>query len=102
LLRQVVPVTAEFHGGRLAVCTNTGWQLTPLALVMAATGGADVLFAFDFLPATFAITTDPYLVFSANAFALPGLRALYTAVVTGWPESATSTQVWRSCSAWPE
>jgi Membrane protein TerC, possibly involved in tellurium resistance len=51
--------------------------VTPLFLVFAAIGGTDLLFALDSIPAIFGITREPLPVFAANAFALPGLRALY-------------------------
>ncbi len=50
---------------------------TPLLLVMIAIGSTDLLFALDSIPATFGVTSEPYIVFTANAFALLGLRALY-------------------------
>ena len=53
------------------------WWLTPMFVVIVAIGSADVMFAVDSIPAIFGITNDPFLVFTANAFALMGLRQLY-------------------------
>lgn len=73
LIRRFTPVTDDYHGPRLRV----GRSLTPLALVVVAVFGADVVFAVDSIPAVYGVTQDPYLVFVANAFSLFGLRALY-------------------------
>ena len=76
-LRRLVPVTDGFQGGRLTVREGGRRLITPLFLVFAAIGGTDLLFALDSIPAIFGITREPLPVFAANAFALPGLRALY-------------------------
>jgi tellurite resistance protein TerC len=52
-------------------------MITPMAIVMLAIGSTDLLFAFDSIPAIFGLTQEPYIVFTANAFALLGLRQLY-------------------------
>lgn len=77
LLRRLMPVTADYHGGRLTVRQAGRRALTPLALVVAAVFMTDVVFAVDSVPAVYGVTDDPYLVFATNAFALLGLRALY-------------------------
>ncbi len=64
-------------GSRLVASENGQRVVTPLFLVFLAVGSTDLLFALDSIPAIFGITQDPYLVFTANAFALLGLRALY-------------------------
>ncbi len=80
LFRRVVRSTPEYHGGALTVRRAGRRLVTPLLLVMIAVGTTDVLFALDSIPAVFGLTTDPYLVFAANAFALMGLRQLFFVV----------------------
>ncbi len=80
LLRRLWPVTESYAGTRLSVMENGRRALTPLALVVVAILGTDVVFAIDSVPAVYGITGDPYLVFATNAFALLGLRALYFVV----------------------
>jgi tellurite resistance protein TerC len=76
-LRRVFPSTRTYHGNALIV-RHAGRRLaTPLLLVMFAIGTTDVLFALDSIPAIFGLTTDPFIVFTANAFALMGLRQLF-------------------------
>lgn len=71
------PTTNEYHGTALTTRIAGRRVLTPMALVMLAIGTTDLLFAVDSIPAVFGITQEPYLVFTANAFALMGLRQLY-------------------------
>ncbi|WUH98082.1 TerC family protein [Spirillospora sp. NBC_00431] len=75
--RKLFPVSTDFHGGRMLAHEDGRRVVTPLLLVFVAIGSTDVLFALDSIPAVFGVTKDPYLVFTANAFALLGLRALY-------------------------
>ena len=75
--RRWFPVADRFEGTKLSIRVNGKRMLTPLLLVMLAIGSTDLLFALDSIPATFGVTTEPYLVFMANAAALLGLRALY-------------------------
>ncbi len=82
LLRRFYPVTDEYVGTRLTVPRDGRRALTPLALVVIAILGTDVVFAVDSVPAVYGITGDPYLVFVTNAFALLGLRALYFVLET--------------------
>ncbi|WP_405781684.1 TerC family protein [Streptomyces sp. NBC_00859] len=70
-------VADRYHGTRLFIQQNGKRILTPLMVVMLAIGTTDVLFAMDSIPAIFGLTKDPYIVFTANAFALMGLRQLY-------------------------
>jgi TerC family integral membrane protein len=77
VLRRFLPVTEEYDGPRLVTRTAAGRALTPFALVVVAVLATDVVFAVDSVPAVYGITSDPYLVFVTNAFALLGLRALY-------------------------
>lgn len=76
-VRKRFAFTDEFHGTRAFVRVNGKRVATPLLLVMLAIGSTDLLFALDSIPATFGVTSEPYIVFTANAFALLGLRALY-------------------------
>jgi tellurite resistance protein TerC len=76
-MRKVVPTTTEYHGGRLATRIDGKRLFTPMLIVMVAIGTTDLLFALDSIPAIFGLTKEPYLVFTANAFALMGLRQLY-------------------------
>ncbi len=80
LARRLFPVTNDFAGQRFAVRANGKWALTPLALALVAVESTDLLFAVDSVPAIFAITQDPFLVFSSNVFAMLGLRSLYFAL----------------------
>lgn len=76
-VRRVVPFTDDYDGTRLFTRLDGRRVATPLFLVMIAIASTDLLFALDSIPATFGVTSEPYLVFAANAFALLGLRALY-------------------------
>jgi tellurite resistance protein TerC len=77
LARKFLPVTKEYHGARSFVKVSGRRMVTPMFIVMIAIGTADLLFAVDSIPAIFGLTKEPFLVFSANAFALMGLRQLY-------------------------
>ncbi len=77
MLRKVVPVTEQYHGTKLALKIDGKRWVTPMLVVMIAIGSTDLLFALDSIPAIFGLTQEPYLVFTANAFALMGLRQLY-------------------------
>jgi len=76
-VRRWYPITPDYHGTKLFVKIDGRRMLTPLMLVMVAIASTDLLFALDSIPATFGVTQEPYLVFTANAAALLGLRALY-------------------------
>ncbi|MFF3112474.1 TerC family protein [Kitasatospora sp. NPDC057904] len=71
------PSTDKYHGTKLFIRENGRRLMTPMLIVMLAIGTTDVLFALDSIPAIFGLTQDPYIVFTANAFALMGLRQLY-------------------------
>jgi len=77
LVRKLFPVTDSYAGSRLFTRIDGRRLATPLLIVMVAIGSADVLFAVDSIPAIFGLTKEPFLVFTANAFALMGLRQLY-------------------------
>ncbi|WP_310583586.1 TerC/Alx family metal homeostasis membrane protein, partial [Deinococcus sp.] len=85
LVRRVLPVTPALHGERFLVrmADKTGrvrLHATPLLLALAMVEVADVVFAVDSIPAVFAITQEPFLVYTSNIFAILGLRALYFAL----------------------
>ena len=80
LVRKVYPVTGEFHGGRWFVKQEGRRYATPIFLCLAAIVFADIAFAIDSIPAAFAITRDPLLIWMGNVFALLGLRALFVLV----------------------
>jgi tellurite resistance protein TerC len=80
LLRRVIPTTEEFRGGRLFVREGGRLYGTPLLLVVAAIIAADIAFAVDSIPASFAVTRDPVVIWTANAFALLGLGSLLALV----------------------
>jgi tellurite resistance protein TerC len=75
--RRVLPTTTEYDQGRLVTRVDGRRVVTPLFVVLIAIGSTDLLFALDSIPAVFGVTSEPYLVFAANAFALLGLRALF-------------------------
>jgi len=77
MLKRFVPTTEEYHGDRLTVRIDGKRVLTPMLVVMVSIGATDVLFALDSIPAIYGLTQEPYIVFTANAFALLGLRQLY-------------------------
>ena len=76
-IRKRIAIVEEFHGTKLFIRQNGKRVATPMFLVMIAIGSTDLLFALDSIPATFGVTSETFLVFAANAFALLGLRALY-------------------------
>ena len=80
LARRVLPVTADFHGARFLVRIDGRRAITPLLLALLVVETADVAFAVDSIPAIFAVTSDPFLVFTSNVFAILGLRSLYFAL----------------------
>ena len=74
---RILPTVDEFHGAKVVTRINGKRFFTPMLLVMIAIGSTDLLFALDSIPAIFGLTEEPYVVFTANAFALMGLRQLY-------------------------
>ena len=77
MLSRVVPHIAEYHGQKFWARTAGRLVATPLLMVLLLVEISDLIFAVDSLPAIFAVTTDPFLVYTSNAFAILGLRALY-------------------------
>jgi tellurite resistance protein TerC len=80
LARRFYPVTPELHGEKFFVQVGGVRAATPLFLVLLMVESTDVLFAVDSIPAIFAVTKDPFLVFTSNVFAILGLRNLYFAI----------------------
>jgi TerC family integral membrane protein len=76
-LRKALPLTSEYVGTSLVTRVSGRRMVTPLVVVISAIGIANVVFALDSIPAIFGLTKDPYVVLTANAFALLGLRQLY-------------------------
>ncbi|MBW0010652.1 MAG: TerC/Alx family metal homeostasis membrane protein [Pseudonocardiales bacterium] len=79
-LRKLVPVTDEYDGSRLTVKRRGKRWLTPMIVVMITIGSVDMVFALDSIPAIFGLTREPFLVFTASAFALMGLRQVYVLI----------------------
>ncbi|WP_028048201.1 TerC family protein [Cellulomonas sp. URHD0024] len=77
MLKRVLPTTEEYHGDRLSVRIDGKRLFTPMLVVMVAIGSTDLLFALDSIPAIYGLTNEAFIVFTANAFALLGLRQLY-------------------------
>ncbi|MFV0443492.1 MAG: TerC family protein [Planctomycetaceae bacterium] len=80
LTRRLFPVTPEYHGKRFFVRQQGQWLATPMLLALVLIESCDVMFAVDSIPAVFAITRDPFLIFTSNIFAILGLRSLYFAL----------------------
>jgi len=76
-LRRVMPVTSTYEGQRFFVRRDARLFATPLLAVVVAIESSDIAFAVDSIPAIFAVTSEPFIVFTSNAFAILGLRALY-------------------------
>ncbi|MFI6503390.1 TerC family protein [Nonomuraea typhae] len=76
-VRRAFPTTPDYVGAKVLVRVNGKRMVTPMLIVMVAIGSTDLLFALDSIPAIFGLTTDAFIVFTANAFALMGLRQLY-------------------------
>jgi tellurite resistance protein TerC len=75
--RRVLPLGDRYNDARLTIRVRGKRLLTPIVIVMIAIGTTDLIFALDSIPAIFGLTQEPYLVFTANVFALMGLRQLY-------------------------
>ena len=77
LFRRFIPVTDTYHGQKFLVRQAGRWVATPLLAVLVLVEVTDIVFAVDSIPAIFAVTQQPFLVFTSNAFAILGLRAMY-------------------------
>ena len=75
--RRILPITRDFHNQDFRVRVDGRWMLTPLALTMIVIEITDLAFAVDSIPAIFAITQDPFIVYTSNICAILGLRSLY-------------------------
>lgn len=75
--RRVLPIAPDFDRSELVIRRGGRTLLSPMVIVLVAIGTTDLIFALDSIPAIFGLTTEPYLVFTANVFALMGLRQLY-------------------------
>lgn len=80
LFRRFFPVTESYHGGSFFIRQGHKLLATPLFIVLLVVETTDLVFALDSIPAIFAITTDPFIVYTSNVFAILGLRALYFAL----------------------
>src|SRR5213078_2234673 len=74
------PITQDFHGEHFKARVNGRWMLTPLALALIVIDVMDLVFAVDSIPAVFAITQDPFIIYTSNICAILGLRSLYFVV----------------------
>lgn len=80
VLRRFMPVTNDYEGGKFLIRRNGIIMATPLMVVLLVIETTDVIFAVDSIPAILAVTTDPFIVFSSNLFAIMGLRSLFFAL----------------------
>ncbi len=78
--RKVLPVSADYDGSRFTTRTEGTFKFTPLFVVLLVINFTDVMFATDSIPAIIGVTTDPFIVYTSNIFAVCGLRALYFAL----------------------
>jgi tellurite resistance protein TerC len=77
LFRRLLPAVNEYHGSRFTVLRDGRRHATPLLVVLVLIEWTDVVFAVDSIPAIFAVTSDPFIVFTSNIFAILGLRSLF-------------------------
>jgi tellurite resistance protein TerC len=75
--KRLIPAVGDYRGPRFTVVENGKRYATPLLLVLVAIEATDIVFAVDSIPAVFAVTRDPFIVYTSNIFAILGLRALY-------------------------
>jgi tellurite resistance protein TerC len=80
LFKRFIPVTPEYHEGKFFVKQNGIRLATPLFIVLLVVESTDLIFAIDSIPAIFAVTEDPFIVYTSNVFAILGLRAMYFAL----------------------
>ncbi|MDP3105216.1 MAG: TerC family protein, partial [Candidatus Methanoperedens sp.] len=84
-LRKVIPVTEDYHDDKFFIKRAGKYFATPLFVVLVVIESTDVIFAVDSIPAILSITTDPFIVYTSNVFAILGLRALYFALAGVMP-----------------
>jgi len=75
--KEMVPTTSDYHGDRFVVRVDGRRMATPLVVVLVCVEVSDLVFAVDSIPAIFAVTLDPFIVYTSNVFAILGLRSLY-------------------------
>ena len=80
LFRRFIPSVGDYRGAHFTVVENGRRYATPLLLVLVVIETTDIVFAVDSIPAIFAVTTDPFIVYTSNIFAILGLRSLYFAI----------------------
>jgi len=76
-LRRILPASESYHGSRFTIVQNGKRYATPLLIVLLLIEWTDLVFAVDSIPAIFAVTSDPFIVFTSNIFAILGLRSLF-------------------------
>jgi tellurite resistance protein TerC len=86
LFQRFVPVTRQYSGAKFLILQNGRRMATPLMLVLIVIEGTDLVFAVDSIPAIFAITRDPFIVYTSNIFAILGLRSLYFLLASAMTE----------------
>jgi tellurite resistance protein TerC len=77
IIRALIPMTGEMHGQAFFVRRGGKWLATPLLLILIVVETTDLIFAVDSIPAIFAVTRDPFIVYTSNTFAILGLRSMY-------------------------
>lgn len=80
LFRRLFPVSSTYHGHHFFVHNGTRWIATPMLIVLIVIEATDLVFAIDSIPAILAVSNDPFIVYSSNAFAILGLRSLFFAL----------------------
>jgi tellurite resistance protein TerC len=98
--RRFLPMAPGEHGGRLWARSAKGWLPTSLFLVLLVVETSDLAFAVDSIPAVFGVTTDPFIVFTSNVFAVLGLRSLYFALAGLVPRFSRLKQGLALALAW--
>jgi len=98
--RRLLPLAPGPHQGRLWARAGRRWQPTTLLLVLLAVEATDLAFAVDSIPAVFGVTTDPFIVFTSNVFAVLGLRSLYFALAGLMPRFSRLRQGLALALAW--
>ncbi len=78
--KKLMPVTSDYRGDKFFVRENGVRMATPLFVVLLLVEFSDLIFAVDSIPAIFAVTKDPFIVYTSNVFAILGLRSLYFAL----------------------
>ncbi|MDD3190978.1 MAG: TerC/Alx family metal homeostasis membrane protein [Candidatus Pacebacteria bacterium] len=77
IAKKILPVTDKHHDGKFFLKEHGKWRVTSLFLIVLLVEETDIVFAFDSIPAVFAITQDPFIIFTSNIFAVMGMRSLF-------------------------